>query len=386
MKRILAVMLVLIMTLSFICTAFAETTFSRFSVPNTEAFCFVNNLKVGLNLGNTFDAYDENVANELDYETVWCGVKTTPEMIHAIKAAGFQTIRLPVSWHNHLSDTKNYIISAAWLDQVKEVVDYCMKEEMYVILNIHHDDSMDFIYPSSAKASQSVKYITAIWSQLAETFKNYDEHLIFESMNEPRLVGSLYEWSLNLLSPACVDAIRQINKYNQAFVDAVRKSGGKNASRYLLCPGYDGSVEGVINTWFTLPEDPAKNDHHIMVAVHAYTPEPFAKWPAGIGGWSSKCLMDKAGVTSFMDLLYAKFIAKGIPVVIDEFGAVAKNNQSARADYAGFYVSCARERGMSCLWWDNNIASGSGERFGLLDRSTLQWSYPEIAEALVKSA
>lgn len=402
MKKFLALIMAVLMMAACIPAAFAETadepwgecaysekTYSvkQYSVPDTEALNFVQDLKIGVNLGNTFDAYDENLSDEMDYETVWVGVKTTPELIAKIKEAGFNTIRIPVSWHNHLIDD-NYTISQQWLDRVNEVVDYCIAEGMYVILNIHHDDAKSLLYPSNAKSDQSVNYITAIWSQLAERFKDYDEHLIFESMNEPRMVDCLFEWTLLPTSPSCIEAVKQINKYNQAFVNVVRASGGNNETRYLLCPGYDASVDGATNSHYKLPADPvATNDHRLIVAVHAYTPNSFAMLSAGFTKWSSKNLVDKQSVTGFMDKLYNKYVAKGIPVLIDEFGAREKGgNTQYRADFAGFYVANARARGMSCLWWDNNIMSGDGERFGLLDRASLQWVYPDIVRALIHNS
>ena len=392
MKKFLALILATLMIMACVPTAFAasatpkEYKVKEYAVPDTEALRFVKDLKIGLNLGNTFDAYDEDLADEMDYETVWVGVKTTPELIAKIKEAGFNTIRLPVSWHNHLVDG-NYTISEQWLDRVNEVVDYCIDQGMYVILNIHHDDGKSYLYPTSSKSAQSVNYITAIWTQLAERFKDYDEHLIFESMNEPRLVGSLYEWNLVSVSPSCIEAVKQLNTLNQTFVNVVRASGGNNETRYLLCPGYDASVDGATNSHYKLPTDPINNDHHIIVAVHAYTPNSFAMLSVGFTRWSSNNLVDKQSVTGFMDKLYNKYVSQGIPVLIDEFGAREKGGNSAyRADFAGFYVANARARGMSCLWWDNNIMSGDGERFGLLDRATLQWTYPEIMTALIHNS
>ena len=389
MKRIVSILLVLLMLVSLSSPVFAAGTGSakqyktaKFRVPDTEGIRFVQNLKVGINLGNTFDAHSEGLKNEMDYETVWCGVKTTSALIAAIKEAGFNTVRIPVSWHDHITDTANYTISEQWLDRVNEVVDYCIAQDMYVILNIHHDDGKDYVYPSKAYSSQSVKYIRAVWSQLAERFKDYDEHLLFESLNEPRLVGSLYEWFLLPTSLSCMDAVRQINTFNRVFVETVRSSGGNNKTRWLLCPGYDASPDGATNLGYSLPKD-----NHVIVAVHAYTPDPFAHQAWGSSRWSSKNLLDTAQITHFMDELYCRYTSKGIPVLIDEFGAVAKTGNSAsRADYAGFYVANARARGMSCLWWDNNIADGSGERFGLIDRASRRWVYPDIVSALVNNS
>ena len=359
-------------------------------MPDNDAINFVRGIKVGWNLGNTFDAIDVSgitKENELNYEKSWCSEFTTIDNLAAVKAAGFETIRIPVSWHNHLTDEENYTISEAWLARVKEVVDYCIDEGLYVILNIHHDDGKDYLYPTKAKQDQSVKYITAIWTQLADRFMDYDEHLIFESMNEPRLVGSVFEWALIPIIPSCVEAVRQINVLNQAFVNAVRATGGNNETRYLLCPGYDASADGATDLSYRIPDDPVCNDRRIIVAVHAYTPDSFAHSLIGTSRWSSKSIIDRLQVTVFMDKLYYKYILKGIPVLLDEFGALDKNgNTASRVDYAGFYVASARARGMSCLWWNNNIMSGDGERFGLLDRETLEWVYPEIVQAMMDNA
>ena len=130
---------------------------------DSSAVDFAEKLKVGWNLGNTFDAgSDQNRQDEMSFESLWCGVKTTKEMIDALKAAGFETLRIPVSWHNHVSDDGSYTISAQWLDRVQEVVDYAMDNDMYVILNIHHDNSSGYMYPSQEYAEQSRAYIKSI--------------------------------------------------------------------------------------------------------------------------------------------------------------------------------------------------------------------------------
>ena len=154
-------------------------------IPDTDGMAFVRNMKVGWNLGNTFDAItNAQKEDELSIEWSWCGEKTTKEMIDAVKAAGFQTLRLPVSWHNHVSGDQ-YTISAAWLDRVQEVLDYAIDNDMYVILNIHHDTDLEYCYPDKEHLEQSLSYMTSIWEQLADRFGGYDDHVIFESINEP---------------------------------------------------------------------------------------------------------------------------------------------------------------------------------------------------------
>ncbi|MCR4759867.1 MAG: glycoside hydrolase family 5 protein, partial [Oscillospiraceae bacterium] len=172
-----------------------EVTVDQYAVPENAGMEFVENLKLGWNLGNTFDAADVRsvtAEHELDYESAWCGAVTTIENIAAIKAAGFRTVRIPVSWHNHVDSEDR--ISEAWMNRVKEVADWCVGMDLYVIINTHHDNAEDWYYPDSAHMERSQQYLKAVWSQIAETFRDYDEHLILESLNEPRLVGTDYEW------------------------------------------------------------------------------------------------------------------------------------------------------------------------------------------------
>ena len=205
-------------------------------------------------------------------------------------------------------------------------------------------------------------------------------------MNEPRMVGHNNEWWIDN-SADCKDAIECINKINQAFVDTVRKTGGNNVSRYLACPGYDASPDGALNSGFVIPEDIEGNDNRIIISVHAYTPYDFALEYPGTDKWSSSDSGDLANMTGFMDRLYQKYVKKGIPVIIDEFGARDKNgNTAARADFAASYIAAAKERGMVCFWWDNNAFEGDGELFGILNRGKCEFAYPEIVDALIKSA
>lgn len=367
-----------------------EVDITPVDVPDTEAFRFVRDMKIGWNLGNTFDASnDSGLKNEMDFETYWCGVETTADMFADLKEAGFNSVRIPVSWHNHVDE--NYQISEAWLDRVQEVVDYAYGEDMYVILNIHHDNSESFMYPDSAHLEQSINYITAIWEQLSRRFEDYDEHLIFECMNEPRLVGSQYEWWINAGAEECIDAISCINEINQAFVNTVRAGGGNNMSRYLMVPGYDASPDGALNNGFVLPTDADGAEGKLIVSVHAYTPYNFALQAEGESGSKSEFDSDSAAsvadIKSFMDKLYSKFISNGIPVIIGEFGARDKGqNIQDRIDYATYYIAAARARGMSCFWWDNNSFTGNGENFGLYYRRSGRFLYPDILAGLMKYA
>lgn len=371
-------------------------------IPDTDSMRFSQSMEIGWNLGNTLDASVDQpwFEDELDYESAWCGVKTTPELIKAVKDAGFHTVRIPVSWHNHVSGD-NYEISAVWMDRVQEVVDYAIELDMYVILDTHHDIfsgneenalGQCFLYPSDACYASSEKYLTCVWQQICERFKDYDEHLIFESMNEPRLTGTEYEWWLDPSSSACQEAIACINKLNQSFVDVVRSSGGKNAERYLLIPGYGSSFDGANHENFVLPQDTVSD--RLMVSVHAYTPYNFALQAETEGGSKNSFDVNNSADTQeidyIMNTLYDKYVSKGIPVIIDEFGARNKSSDSgsdniqARVNFSAYYVAAARANGITCCWWDNNSFHSTGEEFGLIDRQGLVWVYSDVLHAIME--
>lgn len=357
----------------------------QYQVPDNGAMAFLKEMGVGWNLGNTFDAFKDggSLINDLSIETSWVGVRTTKELIAAVHDAGFKTIRIPVSWHNHVA--VGYALKKPWLDRVQEVVDYAMDLGMYVILNTHHDVYPAFYYPSEAYGERSEKYLTTVWAQLAERFQDYDEHLIFESMNEPRLKETDYEWNYNSASAECREAAVCINRLNQAFVDTVRASGSANASRYLMVPGYAASPENALNGVFSLPEDSA--DNRIIVSVHAYTPYSFALQDGGVSTFDINESRQTGDIDRFMDNLYHAYIAKGIPVVIGEFGARNKgDNLQERVNFAAYYTAAASARNMPCCWWDNHAFTGNGELFGLIQRDTCVWQYPEIVEAMMQYA
>ncbi len=367
-----------------------EVTVEARTIPDVEGFTYVKNMKIGISLGNTFDAYkDGSLSDEMETETAWVGIKTSESMIRSYHEAGFLTIRIPVSWHNHVDE--NYIISEQWAARVQEVVDYAINDGMHVILNIHHDnhEEANCFYPDKAHLEQSEKYIRTIWEQLSERYKDYGDKLIFESMNEPRLVGNQYEWWFPAGNEEVKESVECINTLNQLFVDTVRASGGNNATRYLMCPGYDASPDGALHPDFVLPTDTAENEGkgHILVSVHAYTPYDFALNQSGTSYFNASKTSSTQDIDNFMDRLYDRFIAKGTPVVIGEFGALDKDgNLQERVDYAAYYIAQARARGMTALWWDNNAFSGNGEKFGLLYRMGGYFVYEDIVAALMKYA
>ncbi|MCH5324152.1 MAG: cellulase family glycosylhydrolase [Eubacterium sp.] len=334
----------------------------------------------GWNLGNTLDATG---GSGVSSETSWGNPKTTKAMIDAVKAEGFNTVRIPVSWGRHTSGS-NYTIDSAWMARVKEVVDYCIANDMYVILNIHHDNDKNYYYPSSAYKTQSLNFVKSIWKQVSATFKNYDQHLIFETLNEPRLVGTSDEWWFPVNSPNAnvKDAISVINELNQASVDVIRASGGNNADRCIMVPGYDASIDGCTTPTFKMPTDSASN--RLMVSVHAYTPYNFCLNGSGTSVFSDSL---KSEVDYLFDTLNTKFISKNIPVVIGETSASNKGNASERLKWADYFFGKASDLGIPCVLWDNNAYNNSdkGEAHGHLDRKNLSWYDKNFVDRMVQN-
>lgn len=357
------------------------------SIPDNEALQFVKSLQLGWNLGNTFDAVDCAVSSELAYESAWSGAVTTREMLHTIADAGFKTIRIPVSWHNHVDE--NFQISDAWFNRVQEVVDWALEENMYVILNIHHDNAEGFLYPSYELLEQSQKYVQAIWEQVSERFAAYDERLIFETFNEPRQTGTDHEWWIDINSGTGKECMDCVNQLNQTAVDTIRANAkGCNASRYIMVPGYCASADFALADGFVLPSDPVDAQNRILLSVHAYTPYNFALAPEDDPYSTDRFSISQrdgtAEIDAFMKKLYDQFISRGTGVVIGEFGARAKHgNTKARTEYAAYYVARARHYGMTVCWWDNNAFEGSGENFGILQRGENRIVYPQIVEQMV---
>lgn len=355
-----------------------------FDIPDNDAMALMRDMKCGWNLGNTFDAYNGYTAyySGIEMESSWVGSKTRKKLIQTIKEAGFNTIRIPVSWHNHVD--KNGIINQEWMDRVKQVASWALESDMYVIVNVHHDNHKRFFYPDEAHYEQSAVYLTNVWTQMAEAFGEYDDHLILESLNEPRLVDTPLEWNWSANNAQCREAAECINKLNQLFVDTIRATGGNNATRYLAVPAYDASPWYACNKLFKLPEDPA--DNRIIVEAHAYTPYNFA---LNLKSTDKDFDLVKSGnkkkeIDSFLNGLYQRFVSKGIPVMMDEFGALEKDgNLQDRVNFAAYYVAAAAARGIPCVWWDNHCFTGAdSERFGLIRRGMSEWVYPDIVLAI----
>jgi len=343
-------------------------------VGGSEAAKLISNLTIGWNLGNALDS-------ESSSETAWGNPKTTQEMIDMVAEAGFNTVRIPTTWYYHM-DRSTFEVKEDWLARVKEVVDYCYANDMYVILNTHHETGWMALDPAKLEATEQ-KFVT-LWQQIAEYFKDYDDHLIFEGMNEPRVKGHAQEWN-----GGTKEHRESVAHLNQVFVDTVRATGGNNETRVLLITSYCASSSRVAMSAVKVPNDP-----YVGVSIHAYTPYNFAfknandKYDVKI--WDGKKNGDIDAV--FRDI-NTVFLSKGVPVIITEFGAVNKTdlpggeeNLMARCQWVEYYVTKAKEFGVPCVQWDNNVYKGTGERFGLLDRRNLEWYEPEYIETMVNAA
>ncbi len=334
------------------------------------AVAFAASLGLGWNLGNTLDATG---AEDLTSETSWGQPKAEKALFEYLKSQGISSVRIPVSWGQHTD--ADYNIDPDWMARVTEVVDYAMDSGLYVIINSHHD--CDKYYPSDEHADESERYIKAVWTQIADNFADYDNSLIFESMNEPRLMGTSIEWWFRDDDEKGIASIKVINRLNQAFVDTVRASGGNNPTRYLMVPSNAAAPQNATNPAFVMPEDPANK---LMVSVHAYTPYDFAGKADGYSDWSD----DKLFELNFMDGLNTKFIKNGYGVVIGEFGATNKDNLDDRVAWAKDYVGKASSLGIPCFLWDNGGTEVGEENFGMIDRTNLKVYYPEILTAMVE--
>lgn len=327
----------------------------------------VNQMTVGISIGNTLDATNDSftrVERPHRFETSWGNPKITQELIDAILDSGMNVIRIPVSWYNHIGPAPEYKITESWMERVQEVVDYAYNKGAFVILNLHHEN---WNYPYYDNQEALCDQMEAVWSQIAEVFKDYDEHLIFEGQNEPRKVGTSVEWN-----GGDKEGWEVVNAANKTFVDTVRNSGGSNPYRMLMIPPY------AANAWNALKHLELPDDDRIIISVHAYEPYDFALNTKGRSKWNE----DKNNINTIMDTLYKNYTSKGIPVIMGEFGAMNKDNLEERVKWVTYYVSKAKSSKVVCLWWDNGVTQGEGELFGLFDRRTYECIYPEILEGM----
>mgnify|MGYP002623994379 CR=1 FL=1 len=315
----------------------------------------VQEMGIGINLGNTFESFGDWIGLYGDgsvrsYETAWGSPMITREIIQGYADAGFGVLRIPVHWFNLMDE--EYNISGAYMSAVREVVDWALDAGLYVIINIHHDENGFFAGFASGQEEEHLAAYRKIWSQIAETFRDYGDHLMFESLNEEGCWDSLWNrWGGN---SGKAEAYRLLNRINQAFVDEVRASGGNNAQRHLLIAGYATGIDETCDALFLIPEDPA---NRCALSVHYYTPPTFAileedaDWGRMRSTWGTDS--DFAELNRYMDKIKTQLIDRGVPVIIGEYGC-PKNNKDP--DSVRLFLSsvcrAAYERGICPILWD----------------------------------
>ena len=328
----------------------------------------ISKIKVGINIGNTMECPSG--------EGAWSGSKVTPAYVAGLKALGFNAVRIPCAWHSYISDTKTYAIKESWMSRVKEVVDYCLGNDMYVVLNSHWDTGWleDNIF-NTAKQTAIIAEQKAIWTQVANAFKDYDEHLIFAGCNEPGMNETSSggkKWD--------ADAVARLVKYEQTFIDAVRATGGNNAKRCLVFQGLGTDIASTAESMSDIPTDPAGR---LIAEIHYYEPyqwalmEQDAGWGKVFWYWGED--NHKSGSDHNPDWgeeqwakdqfakMKKKFVDNGIPVIVGEFSSRIQTaatrddkteefdeelHKKSRAYYNEVIVREAKNSGCAPFYWE----------------------------------
>lgn len=353
---------------------------------------YAQTLGIGWNLGNNLDAWAEN---GIAVETDWGNGLATQETFDAVAKAGYKSVRIPVTWIGHFGEAPDYTISKERMERVAEVAGYAKKAGLKAIVNIHHDghadgghaDKYTWLKVAEAAKDDSLnsaikQQLAAIWTQIAERFKEEGDWLIFETLNEIH-DGN---WGNKAVMENAEDQFRVLNEWNQTALDAIRATGGNNATRYVGIPGY------VTQPWLTtetmkLPED--KVEGRLMVAVHSYDPWDYA----GSGKYSewghTSTVKDEQGnimyqngeeeYVKMLDNLYETYVKKGIPVYFGEFACVHRTNERAEAFrkyYLEYVCKAMKDRQIVAFYWDNgyeknrNNPDTDDDVFGLINHST----------------
>lgn len=361
--------------------------------PNLSQSQIVAEMGAGWNLGNQLEASADGYPSE----TAYGNPVVTENLIKAVKAAGFKTVRIPVSWLNYIGPAPYYSIDYSWMTRVKEVVDYVVDNDMYAIIDLHNDGAHSvtgsWILTDSSNQEAIRTKFSAAWYQIAVAFKDYDEHVIFESMNEVGVESA----------DDIIRANQAINSYNQVFVDTVRVAGGNNDKRWLVVPGWITNIDYTAGDYgFTLPMDynlssqVPSGEKRIMVSAHYYTPWEFSGSENDVvTQWGDMADISKSipwANENYLNAqfykLYDKFTSQGYPVVLGEYGSIDKSsadamNTDSRAYYANTLSEYAKIYGCVPIIWDNGFNGNYG--FGLFDRQSASYpvTQPEIIGAIM---
>ena len=339
----------------------------------------VKNMGIGTNFGNCTDVVamwmNMNSNSVSDFEKAWGQEPTTKPMVDFLKQNGFNSVRIPVTWFQHMK--ADGTVDEAWMNRIQEIVDYVIDNGMYCILNVHHDTGADsddvkhWIKADEANYKENKEKFEYLWTQIATRFKNYDQHLVFEGYNE--MLDADNTWN----APKSASSYKGLNEYAQSFVNAVRATGGNNETRNLIVNTYAAACGDEALNNLTIPTD--KVEGHIAVEVHTYSPwDWFAK-----GKWDASCSNE---IKNMFTRLNNKFISKGIPCIIGEYGthgskSVSKNSSAseiqAAADQAADIVKQAKAYGVATFYWMSIFTEK--------DRTVPQWTLPTVVEAMKKA-
>lgn len=328
----------------------------------------------GWNLGNSLEA--------IGGETAWGNPPASQALFNSVKAAGFKTVRLPLSWSQYAD--ANYNISASWMARVKEVVDAARSAGLYVMINVHWDGG--WLQPTYARQSAANARLAKFWTQIGTTFKYYDDFLLFAGTNEV-LVDGVY-------SAPTSENIAVQNGFNQTFVNTVRATGGNNATRHLIVQGYNTNIDYTVAT-NTVPTDSVAN--RLMMEVHEYSPYNFTlntdsaiwQWgaiatnPAATETWANEAYIDGQ-----FQKMKTRFIDQGVAVILGEYAASLRTEYDAPGKYRQYWdqylTRSAYQHGMVPVYWDNGPTTNHAS--GLFNRSTGAQVYPSVISAIVNAA
>ena len=340
----------------------------------------VKEMGMGINLGNTMESCGDWIAQWGDgtptsYETAWGSPVVTEPMIKGYAQEGFDSLRIPVAWSNMMKDDGTYTIDSAYMERVKEIVDWALDADLYVIINLHWDSG--WLEELPTKYDECMKKYCTIWTQIADEFQNYGDKLIFESQNEE--LGWSSVWNSWGGDQGKTESYSYVNAVNQAFVDVVRESGGNNPERHLLISGYNTDVEKTCDPLFKMPDDSA---NRMAVSVHYYTPSTFtilsedASWGKASATWGTDAEYQE--LNRLMDLLETTFVKNGIPVIIGEYGCTKENKEeeSVRRYITSVCEAALSRSGICPVLWDTPG--------GHYDRTTYQMVDEQLHASLMQ--
>ena len=367
--------------LAMVISSIGGSTYAEDSGANLSAATALQEMSPGWNLGNTLEAIGSGKAPfTVSQETAWGNPVVTQALMNTVKAAGFKSVRIPVAWSEY-ADGGN-TIDPAWMARVTEVVTYARNAGLYVVINVHWDGG--WMQPTYADQTAVNVKLTTFWTQIANNFKGFDDHLLFAGTNEV-MVTNVYS------APTRENCAVQ-NSFNQTFVNAVRTTGGNNAGRFLVVQGYNTNIDYTVACNATLPADSAAGK--LMMEVHYYDPYNFTlNANSGIWQWGSIATKASAAETwaneAYTDgqfqKMKASFIDKGVPVILGEYSAMRRTEYDATGKYRNhwdeYITRSAHKHGIVPMYWDNGPTSNHSS--GLFDRAAAKQAFPDTITAIV---